>query len=555
MKADEEMGPDRGMAFETDDEDNLAEHHYGSHASSLSSDASSSSADDDNVGGDPSSYQTTWPVSYRQSIDVFSSVMSPKVGFLAASSLVEKGSSFLRGEGSFLRVGASMLSNHDQEAAAHHLAKPLISPYPSFAAPDHGSVVLPSDGAQRASFAFASYVELPPPRQCSTTQAVINGLNVLCGVGILSIPYAVKEGGWAGMLFLFGLGSISFYTGMLLKRCLDSLPGLKTYPDIGQAAFGVSGRLFISIVLYLELYGCCVEYITLVGDNLASIFPDASLNFLGAELNSSQLFAVTTALAVLPTVWLKNLSLLSYLSAGGVLATLLVVLCLLWVGVVDQVGFHPGGSVLNLMDLPVALGLYGFCYSGHSVFPNIYSSMEVPSQFPFVLMICFAVCTSLYAGVAATGYLMFGDSLKSQFTLNMPHEYLISKVAVWTTVVNPLSKYALTMTPVALSLEELLPSTSQSNFVMLSMRTFLVFSTLAVALAVPFFGSVMALLGSVFTMLVALILPCACYLSIKRRSVSFHEVFWCIFVIIIGVVCSLVGSYSSIKQMIDQKKN
>lgn len=176
MKADEEMGPDRGMAFETDDEDNLAEHHYGSHASSLSSDASSSSADDDNVGGDPSSYQTTWPVSYRQSIDVFSSVMSPKVGFLAASSLVEKGSSFLRGEGSFLRVGASMLSNHDQEAAAHHLAKPLISPYPSFAAPDHGSVVLPSDGAQRASFAFASYVELPPPRQCSTTQAVINGI-------------------------------------------------------------------------------------------------------------------------------------------------------------------------------------------------------------------------------------------------------------------------------------------------------------------------------------------------------------------------------------------
>lgn len=55
---------------------------------------------------------------------------------------------------------------------------------------------------------------------------------------------------------------------------------------------------------------------------------------------------------------------------------------------------------------------------------------------------------------------------------------------------NPLSKYALTMTPVALSIEELLPSTSQSNFVMLSMRTFLVFSTLVVALAVPFFGKI-----------------------------------------------------------------
>lgn len=62
------------------------------------------------------------------------------------------------------------------------------------------------------------------------------------------------------------------------------------------------------------LQGCCVEYITLVGDNLASIFPDASLSFLGVELTPQQIFAITTALVVLPTVWLKNLSLLSYLS-------------------------------------------------------------------------------------------------------------------------------------------------------------------------------------------------------------------------------------------------
>ncbi|XP_042376153.1 uncharacterized protein LOC121969902 [Zingiber officinale] len=59
--------------------------------------------------------------------------------------------------------------------------------------------------------------------------------------------------------------------------------------------------------------GCCAEYITLVGDDLASIFLDANLNFLGAELSSSLLFAVITALAVLPTVWFKNISLLSYL--------------------------------------------------------------------------------------------------------------------------------------------------------------------------------------------------------------------------------------------------
>ncbi|CAM8895867.1 unnamed protein product [Rhodiola kirilowii] len=79
-------------------------------------------------------------------------------------------------------------------------------------------------------------------------------MNVLCGVGILSTPYDVKEGGWAGLSILFLFALLSFYTGLLLRCCLDSEPGLKTYPDIGQAAFGTTGRIGISIILYVEFY-------------------------------------------------------------------------------------------------------------------------------------------------------------------------------------------------------------------------------------------------------------------------------------------------------------
>lgn len=74
-------------------------------------------------------------------------------------------------------------------------------------------------------------------------------MNVLCGVGILSTPYAVKQGGWAGLSVLAIFAVLSFYTGLLLCRCLDSQPGLETYPDIGQAAFGTLGRLAISVRL------------------------------------------------------------------------------------------------------------------------------------------------------------------------------------------------------------------------------------------------------------------------------------------------------------------
>jgi len=47
------------------------------------------------------------------------------------------------------------------------------------------------------------------------------------------------------ILFVYGL--LSFYTGILLRYCLDSESDLETYPDIGQAAFGTTGRIFVSV--------------------------------------------------------------------------------------------------------------------------------------------------------------------------------------------------------------------------------------------------------------------------------------------------------------------
>lgn len=62
------------------------------------------------------------------------------------------------------------------------------------------------------------------------------------------------------------------------------------------------------------MQGCCIEYIILEGDNLASLFPNAYLNLGGIELNPQTLFAVIATLAVLPTVWLRDLRVLSYIS-------------------------------------------------------------------------------------------------------------------------------------------------------------------------------------------------------------------------------------------------
>src|SRR5688572_15590969 len=70
-----------------------------------------------------------------------------------------------------------------------------------------------------------------------------------------------------------------------------------------------------------------------------------------------------------------------------------------------------------------------------------------------VLFICFAVSTLSYGFMGIIGYLMYGDKLMSQVTLNLPSGKVSSKVAIYTTLVNPLTKYALVMAPIAEAIE------------------------------------------------------------------------------------------------------
>ncbi|CAN6835427.1 unnamed protein product [Brassica oleracea] len=561
---------DQSFYIESEDEDDrkdyAEEEEEDGHSHSDSSDAN----DEHHTQNKPNSYTTAWPQSYRQSIDLYSSVPSPSIGFLGNNSMTRFGSSFL---------SSSLIRRHTPESLPV-VTKPLLEaeeqapPPPKHRLSSHG--LLPPVPSRRSSMRKDERVshEVPMSRNSSYGQAVLNGLNVLCGVGILSTPYAAKEGGWLGLGILFIYGLLSFYTGILLRYCLDSESDLETYPDIGQAAFGTTGRIFVSIVLYLELYACCVEYIILESDNLSSLYPNAALSIGGFELDARHLFALLTTIAVLPTVWLRDLSLLSYISAGGVIASVLVVLSLFWIGLVDDVGIHSKGTTLNLSTLPVAIGLYGYCYSGHAVFPNIYTSMANPNQYPSALLTCFTICTLMYAGVAFMGYTMFGEATESQFTLNLPQDLVATKIAVWTTE----STYALTLSPVALSLEELIPSRhNKSHWYAIAIRTALVFSTLLVGLAIPFFGKilstilivmliyigikltmkhlaglVMSLIGSLLTMLVTLILPPACFLSIVRRKVTRTQMMLCVLIIVVGAISSVIGSYSALSQIIEK---
>ncbi|GMY13692.1 amino acid transporter AVT1I-like isoform X2 [Fagus crenata] len=312
-----------------------------------------------------------------------------------------------------------------------------------------------------------------------------NGLNALSGVGILSVPYALLF----CLILIFVIAIAAFYSGLLMQRCMDVDSDIRTYPDIGN-----------------QLYLVATGFLILEGDNLSYF-----------------------------------LSLLSYISASGVLASIIILGSILWIGEFDGIGFHQEGTLINWSGIPTAVSLYAFCYCAHPVFPTLYTSMKNKRQFSNVLVVCFILCTLSYASMAVFGYLMFGSNVQSKITLNLPIEKLSSRVAIYTTLVNPIAKYALMVTPIVNATKSWFPCDYNKRM----------FSTVIVALVVPF-AYLMSLVGAFLSVTASIILPCLCYLKISGTYKRFGcemVVIWGI--VLMGVVIVIIGTYISVIEILD----
>lgn len=93
------------------------------------------------------------------------------------------------------------------------------------------------------------------------------------GTGALSLPYALRQGGWIGILILFLAWFMSVTTGRLLIECLyaGGPKRLSSYKDIGTVAFGPIGGWVIFFFNFIILIGASILYFVLIGQNLHTL--------------------------------------------------------------------------------------------------------------------------------------------------------------------------------------------------------------------------------------------------------------------------------------------
>ncbi|TKY65181.1 Amino acid transporter ANTL1 [Spatholobus suberectus] len=203
------------------------------------------------------------------------------------------------------------------------------------------------------------------------------------------------------------------------------------------------------------------------------------------------------------------------------------------------------------MGFPRLLACMPFVIVHIQVFPTLYNSMTNKHQFSNVLLVCFVLTTAGYASMAVIGYLMFGPEVESQVTLNLPLNKVSSNLAIYTTLVNPISKFALMVTPITHALKDLLPRTNRNRVTSIFVSTVLVISITIVAFTVPFFGYLMSLVGAFLSVTASILLPCLCYLKISYTYRKFGcETVVIVAIIIVAIVMGISGTYISVMKII-----
>jgi len=252
--------------------------------------------------------------------------------------------------------------------------------------------------------------------QSTLPQTVFNSINVLIGVGLLSLPLGVKLSGWLiGMVFLFLAAVVTRYTAGLLTKCLDLDPALVTFSDIAWKAFGPKARLATGLLFTAELIAACVALVVLFADSLDALVPGRGI----VE------WKIICGLILIPLSFVP-LRYLSFTSVLGILSCLGIVILIFVDGIIkpDSPGSLRQPAIAPLFpdrwsSLPLSFGLLMSPWGGHSVFPNIYRDMRHPKKYTRAINYTYIFTYALDVSVAVAGFLMFGQGVLDEITSNI----------------------------------------------------------------------------------------------------------------------------------------
>lgn len=411
----------------------------------------------------------------------------------------------------------------------------------------------------RSTSASELEVELVPVRNSSTLATTLLLVASMAGVGILGLPHTMAAMGWSGALFILLYGALACFTTRVFLLKLFIVSGFDAaryapseiydYSRLGEAAFGERGALLTHLTQNITLGGSTVIYLIVSGLMLHTLIPHAPSKFFtllvglllgiasNISLNMTDMYgnavlaSVTTCVVALTIV---SGSLIAYPSAAA------------------STEFLTDSSALS------SFAVFAYAFGGHSLHPSAYASGSGRASWRTATKYAYPIVTlGFYLPAALISYLSIGNALRQQDTIFDSFLLVFNGRYQWLVVLGTVSMLfhmimvlPIISMPVVDRLEYTVFSFSALGvpyaprkhstvaWHRLAARFVIIMLFTALAIAMPYFVELMAIVGSVSVTCDVLVFPAVFYLRLVPDA-KWH--YTALFTAVFGVLTAIAS--------------
>ncbi|GAX12004.1 solute carrier family 38 (sodium-coupled neutral amino acid transporter), member 11 [Fistulifera solaris] len=249
-----------------------------------------------------------------------------------------------------------------------------------------------------------------------------NMINAIVGSGIVGIPYAVSQAGWAAGIGLIVLCAILTRQSLRILIATAKHCHTGSYETLAEAGFGSAGFVFVAVNMLVMAYGAMLSYLMIVKDTASSL-----LGIETIELQRATLVLISTII-ILPLSCQRDMANLAFTSRISVIFDTIIVAFVAYNAPITfedvPVKLHEE-KAMNPSTLFVGLGVLSFAFvCQHSAF-LIAGSLSRPThdRWTTVTTVSLIICGTLALVCGISGYLAYGQDIQGNVLMNLPNTF------------------------------------------------------------------------------------------------------------------------------------
>ncbi|VVC39501.1 Amino acid transporter, transmembrane domain [Cinara cedri] len=440
----------------------------------------------------------------------------------------------------------------------------------------NGQTKVRNSTEHRLSVLSLGYV--PTAHPTSYLETLINMLKGNVGCGILAMGDAFKNGGLIlSPVLTFFIGIICVYNQHLLVKCSKSVKEklkLKHNPEFAETvelsfqsgpqrfqSYSVFFRNSVNTFIVITQLGFCCVYILFVSKSIQQVM---SWYKIPLDVHVSILI---TMVPIMISSLIRNLKFIARLSAIANMCMLVGLFVILYYCANGLPPLSTRAAVAHWTSIPLYFGTSIFAFEGISLVLPLEQEMKNPKQFSTVfgvLNVGMVIVTSLIMLTGFMGYLRFGDAVRGSLTLNLPEEFLLSKIVILSMMFGIICTYTLQF---YVPIEILWPKVEKKFGPFKSpvlwdtgLRVILVLITFLAADVIPHLSLFISMMGAVASTFLALIFPPLCHMAVTGSNEKEYGRFrWRLMMnavtLALGALGFVTGTYASVYEICEAFQN